>query len=224
MEKRNFDKDERTSQSHLCSRVRAPSNPPSPRKLITSSSSSGEVEEETSAAFQVMRRPTKDPLAPALEAKSHPRKMKKTEGEAEEPPLLKQAAALPPPTAMNAGATKAEEEDEEYDAEEHLKEKSERYSHLWQAVLRAEEQLSFSFKGTFLKLDDAMASVINTKVGNACLRKKRVQLKHKAICKELFEYLGIEATVNHSSTFPILLQVEKNLDLVALVGRLIMYC
>jgi hypothetical protein len=151
-----------------------------------------------------MRRPTKDPLAPAPEAKSHLWKMKKTEGEAEEPPFLKQAAAQPPPTGTNAGATKAEEEEEEYDAEKHLKEKSERYNHLWQVVLRAEEQLSrsfkeafleraeeqlsCSFKEAFLKLNDAKASVINTKVGN----KKRMQLKHKAICKELFVYLELK--------------------------------
>jgi hypothetical protein len=73
-----------------------------------------------------------------------------------------------------------------------LKEKSERYSHLWQVVLRAEEELSRSFKGAFLKLDDTKASVLNAEVRNACLRKKRMQLKQKSICKKLFEYLELK--------------------------------
>jgi hypothetical protein len=84
--------------------------------------------------------------------------------------------------------TKAKEE--EYDAEKHLKEKSE--NHLWQAVLRVEEELSRSFMAAFLKLDDAKASVLNAEVRDACLQKKSMQLKQKAICKKLFECLELK--------------------------------
>jgi hypothetical protein len=112
----------------------------------------------------------------------------------------------PPPTALQPPETLSSSQHlasivrvrvgtkakEEYDAEKHLKEKSERYSHLWQVVLRAEEELSRSFKGAFLKLDDTKASVLNAEVRNACLRKKRMQLKQKSICKKLFEYLELK--------------------------------
>jgi hypothetical protein len=89
------------------------------------------------------------------------------------------------------GATPPSSPQEE-EAETHLKEKSDRYPHLWQMVLALEEY-SFPLKKTFLKLTQSRAAKLNAKVKNLCLKEVRTQLRRtemdRAVVTALMELI-----------------------------------
>jgi hypothetical protein len=78
------------------------------------------------------------------------------------------------------------------EAETHLKEKSDKYPHLWQMVLALEEY-SFPLKKTFLKLTQSRAAKLNAKVKNLCLKEVRTQLRRtemdRAVVTALMELI-----------------------------------
>jgi hypothetical protein len=90
------------------------------------------------------------------------------------------------------GATPPSSPQEE-EAETHLKEKSDRYPHLWQMVLALNKEYSFPLKNAFLKLREARAAKLNAKVKNLCLKEVRTQLRRtemdRAVVTALMELI-----------------------------------
>jgi hypothetical protein len=82
---------------------------------------------------------------------------------------------------------------QEEEAGTHLKEKSDRYPHVWQMVLALEKEYSFPLKKAFLKLTEARAAKLNAKVKNLCLKEVRTQLRRtemdRAVVTALMELI-----------------------------------
>jgi hypothetical protein len=112
-------------------------------------------------------------------------------------------AGTPPPTgpgdktanvaaSLEAAASAGAEDlaqDGEYDAEKHFKEKSQTYRYLWLMVLTLEQEHSLFLKGAFLKINDAKASTLNTKLKKLSVQAIKQQLKWNDTDKEVMRVL-----------------------------------